>query len=185
MLKEVQDIIKRIELFLANKDNFETVVEEGGLAISVFPRNAENTLYHGYELYLIEKVVQKLGSTLEFKFVKDDEGVERFIVTTDANFNLESAINTINKSLRNSVMETDELSTVFICEKLTKESHGDYSILTGRMNGSWGRYDITKAEILYAVTHDLNISMDENGIFVYKDLIAMNNQLFDESEQTE
>lgn len=182
MLKEVQDVIKRIEAFLAEKENFETVVEQDGLAIRVFPRDAEPSIYHGYELFLMEKVVQKLGHTLDFKLSKDDEGIERFIVTTEANFNLMSYIRSTNDILAASCAQSDELSTIFLCEKLTEDSRGEFTILTGYSNGTWTRCDITKAELLYAATHDLAITQNENGIFWYEDLIAMNNSLFDEIE---
>ncbi len=182
MLKEVQDVITRIEAFLADKENFETVIEQDGLVIRVFPRDAEPSVYHGYELHLMEKVVQKLGHTLDFKLQKDDEGIERFIVTTEANFNLMSYIRSTNDILAASIAQSDELSTVFLCEKLTEDSRGEFTILTGYSNGSWTRCDITKSELLYAATHDLVISQNENGVFWYEDLIAMNNSLFDELE---
>lgn len=182
MLKEVQDVIKRIEAFLADKENFETVVEEDGLAIRIFPRDAESSVYHGYELFLMEKVVQKLDHTLDFKLTKDDEGVEHFIVTTEANFNLMSYIRSTNEILATISARSDELSTVFLCEKLTEDSRGEFTILTGYSNGTWTRCDITKAELLFAATHDLQIRQNENGVFWFEDLIVMNNSLFDEME---
>lgn len=182
MLKEVQDVIKRIEAFLADKDNFETVVEDNYLTIRVFPRNGEPSAYHGYELYLMEKVVATLGHTLDFKLSKDEEGVERFLVTTEANFNLMSYIRKMNDELAEVCRNSDELCTVFVCEKLTEESRGEFTILTGYSNGTWTRCDITKAELLFAATHNIQISPNENGVFWYEDLIQMSNTLFDELE---
>ena len=184
MLKEVQDVIRRIEAFLERNENFETVVDESFLSIQVFPRNGEPTVYHGYELYLMEMVVLKLGNTLDFKLHKDEEGVERFLVTTDANYNIMSAIRSINNALRDEISGSDDLSTVFLCEQLTENSRGEFTILTGYSNGMWSRCDITKAEVLYAVTHNLPITRNDNGIFWFQDLIDMSNLLFDELESS-
>lgn len=185
MLKEVQDVVKRIDAFLAEKENFETVIEEDGLAIRVFPRDAEPSIYHGYELFLMEQVVQKLGNTLDFKLQKDDEGIERFLVTTEANFNLMSYIRQTNEMLAAACTQSDDLSTVFLCEKLTEDSRGEFTILTGYSNGTWTRCDITKAELLYAATHDLPITQNENGVFWYEELITFSHTLFDELEAAE
>jgi hypothetical protein len=179
MLKEVQDVIKRIEAFLADNDNFETVIEDDYLAIRVFARDGDPTIYHGYELFLMEKVVQKLGFTLDFKLDKS-EGFERFLVTTEANFNLMSYINSTNQMLRSH--QDDMINTVYLTEKLSEDSRGEFTILTGFTNGTWTRCDITKAELLFAAVNDLPISTGDTGIFWYADLIAMNNELFDEVE---
>lgn len=179
MLTEVQDIIKRIEAFLTDNDNFETVIEDDYLTIRVFPRDGEPNIYHGYELFLMEKVVQKLGFTLDFKLDKS-EGFERFLVTTDANFNLMSYINSTNQKLRSH--QDDLINTIYLTEKLTDDSRGEFTILTGFTNGTWTRCDITKAELLFAAVYDLKITPDESGIFWYADLIEMNNKFFDEIE---
>lgn len=179
MLQEVQDVIKRIEAFLADNDNFETVIEDDYLAIRVFARDGDPTIYHGYELYLMEKVVQKLGFTLDFKLDKS-EGVDRFLVTTEANFNLMSYINSTNLMLRSH--QDDMVNTVFLTEKLAEDCRGEFTILTGFTNGTWTRCDITKAELLFAAVNDLPITPGETGIFWYADLIAMNNAFFDEVE---
>lgn len=179
MLQEVQDVIKRIEAFLADNDNFETVIEDDYLAIRVFTRDGDPTIYHGYELFLMEKVVQKLGFTLDFKLNKS-EGFERFMVTTEANYNLMSYINSTNLMLRSK--QDDMINTVFLTEKLSENCRGEYTILTGFTNGTWTRYDITKAELLFAAVNELPISTGESGIFWYPDLIEMNNKYFDEIE---
>jgi hypothetical protein len=181
MLNEVQNVIKRIEAFLTDNDNFETVVEDEYLAIRVFPRDGEPAIYHGYELFLMEKVVESLGFTLDFKLAKED-GVDRFMVTTDANYNLMSYINSTNQQLRSH--QDDLVNTVFLTEKLSEDGRGEFSILTGFTNGTWTRCDITKAELLFAAVNNLPISTGENGIFWYADLINLNNKLFDEIEAT-
>lgn len=179
MLKDVQEIIKRIEAFLTDNNNFETVVEDDYLAIRVFPRDGEPTQYHGYELFLMEQVVQKLGATLDFKLAKED-GIDRFLVTTDANFNLMSYIDSTNKMLRSH--QDDIVNTVFLTEKLGEDSRGEFTILTGYTNGTWTRCDITKSELLYAAVNNLQITPAETGIFWYEELIKMNNAFFDEIE---
>ena len=182
MLTEVKAIIAKIEEFLAPNENFETVIEDNGLAIRVFRNDNESSVYHGYELYLMEKVVQKLGHTLDFKLHKDEVGLEYFMVTTDANFNLESYIKRTNDELLKVCVDSDELHTIYICEKLNENARGDFCILTGYSNGTWIRCDITKAELLFAATHQIQVSLNDEGVFWYKDLIEMSNTLFDELE---
>jgi hypothetical protein len=179
MLKEVQDIIHRIENHLAAYESFQTVIEEGGISIRVFDDNGESNVYHGYELYLLEQVVHALDCTLDLKVIKDG-GAERFVVTTDANYNLMSYINSTNIKLRS--FQDDEINTVYLCEKLADESHGNFSILTGYGIGTWSRCDITKSELLYAAVFDLPITQNDSGVFWYNELIEISNKFFDELE---
>jgi len=179
MFKEVQEVVKRIEAYLADNDNFETVVEDDYVAIRVFPRNGDPAIYHGYELHLLEQVFTKLGFTLDFKVIKD-EGFDRFVVTTDATYNLMSYINKTNIALREH--QDDVVLAVTLTEKLSEDCRGEYTILTALTNGTWTRCDITKAELLYAAVNDLPISVGETGVFWYPDLIEMNGKFFDEWE---
>lgn len=182
MLKEVQDLIKRIETFLEGNKNFETVVDEQHISIHVLSRDGESNIYHGYELYLMEKVVSKLNHTLDFKIIKDD-GTERFVVTTDANYNIMSFVNSTNKLMKNVCSDSDDVCTVFLCEKITEDSRGEFSILTGFTHGSWTRCDITKAELLYAAVFNLSITLNEQGFYWFQELIDMSNAFFDEIEK--
>ncbi|SOK58657.1 hypothetical protein [Yersinia phage fHe-Yen9-04] len=177
MLTEVQKIIQRIADTLKDNENFNIEIVDEGVAIQVYSRSGQSTCYHGYELYLMEEVVKSLGSTLEYKIITDN-GEEIFVVTTDANFNLQSYINSTNLKLRS--FSTDTVNTVFIGEKLTDDSRGEFSILTGYTNGTWTRCDITKSELLYAAVNDLSIEPNESGIFWYPVLINMNGVFFDE-----
>ncbi|AQW88903.1 hypothetical protein pEaSNUABM50_00376 [Erwinia phage pEa_SNUABM_50] len=177
MLKEVQDIIQRIADVLKDNNDFSTEIFDEGVGIQVISRNGPANNYHGYELYLMEEVVKSLGHTLDFKIIDGDE-FKRFVVTTDANFNLQSYINSTNLKLRS--LSTDELQVVYICEKLTDDSRGEFSILTAYTNGTWTRCDITKAELLYAAVNNLPIEANENGIYWYPKLIEMNGVFFDE-----
>jgi hypothetical protein len=179
MLTEVQEIINNIEAFLEGNDKFETVKEDHGVSIRVFDKSGESTVYHGYELYLMKEVVKALDCTLDFKVVKDGDQ-DRFVVTTDANYNLVSYINTVNTKLR--YLQDDEINMVYLCEKLADDCRGDFSILTGYTIGTWTRCDITKAELLYAAVNELPITQSEGGVFWFADLIGMNNKFFDELE---
>lgn len=176
MLKEVQNIITRINDILKDNNDFETLIEHNNTVITVHTRDEEPNVYHGYELFLLEKVVNKLGKELIFSIIKGD--TQRFVITTDANYNLSSYINKMNKKLKN--IKHDEIGTVFICEKLSPTSHAEFNVLTCYNDGTWKRYDLSKSELLYAAVFDLELECNESGVFWYKDLIEMNNKFYDE-----
>lgn len=177
MLKEVKDIIQRIADVLKDNDNFSTEIFDEGVGIKVISKDGSTNNYHGYELYLMDEVIKSLNHTLDFEIITDG-AVDRFMVTTDANYNLQSYINSTNLQLRS--FSTDELQTVYICEKLTDDSRGEFCMLTAYTNGTWTRWDISKAELLYAAVNKLHIEANENGIYWYPKLIEMSGELFDE-----
>lgn len=177
MLEDVQNIIRKIKEVIDTRDDFSAEILEFGVSIKIKSEYSQDVVYHGYELHLMDLTTKKLGNSLDFKII-EDAGNPRFVITTDANFNLMSYINTKNNVLRNN--QSDLICVVYISEKLSSDSVGDYSILTGYTNGTWKRYDMAKSEILYAAAHDLEIVQDENGSFWYPELIKINHLYFDE-----
>lgn len=182
MLQEVQELIKKIEDSLNGNPDFETVVSHGGTVITVHPRNGEPTVYHGYELHLLDVVVKHLGNELLFSVIQDGDA-KRFMVTTEASYNLTSYINSTNLSLRE--LQSDEINTVFLCEQVSSDGRGQFTLLTGYTTGVWSRYDLTKSELIYAAVFGLRTELNENGIYWYPELVEMNRSYCDELEAFE
>ncbi len=177
MLSDVKNVITRIATFLKDNENFETVIDDDGLAINVYPRNGKPGSYHGYELYLIDSVVTKLGGELVLR-VNEEEGEHQFTIGTDANYDLVSFVSATNIKLRE--FQSDEINTVYLTEKLCDTGRGEFAVLTGFTDGTWKRCDITKAELLYAAINDMQIARSDDGVFWFPELIEMNNKFFDE-----
>lgn len=182
MLKEVQELISKIEDSLQGNPDFETVLSHNGTVITVYSRDAEPSVYHGYELHLLDIVVKHLGNELLFSVVQDGEQ-KRFMVTTEASYNLTSYINSTNLSLRS--LQSDTINTVFLCEQLSSDGRGQFTVLTGYNTGVWSRYDLTKSELIYAAVFGLKIELNENGIYWYPELVEMNRGYCDELEALE
>lgn len=179
MYQEVRAGIQYIVDFLEDRHNdFSYELSEKGTVIEVFPRNGDAVTYHGYDLYLLNLVTNKLNSKLEYKVVPFD-GYNRFTIQTDAEYNLMSYINKTNHTLHK--FEDDLVHSVYVCTQLTPESQ-PYNILTALSNGNWLRYEFSQAELLYAAVNNLEIAQSETGAFVYPALIELNHKFYDELE---
>lgn len=189
-VQEVQELIKSIEDFLSDKEDYETVLHHSGTVIQVFYKDFDPIAYHGYELVLFKRAFQQLGSDIEFK-ITESEGNKYFTINTSAIYNLESTIASFNKRLQTSpeVLNSDEICSVYLGNSLI-DSQMEYSILTAKFDGTWMRYDITKSELLYALINKMQLTLSAGaggagGAFVFEDMINMHREYFSVLEKLE
>lgn len=176
LLQQVRDIITNITAELDKFGGFEYQVSDAGVDILV-RFNGNQTVYNGYELAMYEESAKIVDPKAKLEFIIDGNG---FHITTKTSYDLSSFIRSVNTADRNEL--PDNVAAVLITDKLDADAQFDFSILTVTLDGAWSRYDFTHAELVFAAVRDIFPSPNENGVFVFAELVQRSREFFDEIE---
>lgn len=173
MLEQIQNLSNQIVEFLSDKEGFSTEVSHKGVQLVVTNPNGSTITYDAYELLLYTLAVRKMGSDIELNINTSENNEKVFAINTNANMDVNAKITEINAEIDHII--GDDIRGVFIGTQLT-DSAMPYSVLTMYKNGTWLRYDLTFAELIYAIVHDFKLEEVE-GAYVYKRLRDLANEV--------
>lgn len=164
MIEEIKKLTQQIVEFIDEHDGFSTEVEQHGVSLTVIAPNGTSVNYDVYELLLYTLSLRKLGGDIELNIETDEEGNEVFRINTSAQLNVQAEIVKVNESFVG--FKHDTIQSVFL-GKQTSQSDYPYCAMTLYKNGNWMRQELVFAEVLYALTHDLKLEL-EDSVFCFK-----------------
>lgn len=173
MIDQIKILTEQITDFLADKDGFSTEVKMHGVSLDVTAPNGETTNYDMYEILLYTLAVRKLGSDIELNINKTENGDQVFAINTGAQMDVVAEINKINQSFVG--FKHDTIQSVFL-GKQTGNSHCPYCVMTTYKNGNWMRQDLVLAEMLYAITHGLELELDDS-VYCFKKIRKLSSDI--------
>ena len=180
MIADIQKLITQIADYLSDKDGFSTEISNEGCVLKVTKPDASEIQYDGYELLLYTLSTRKLGHDIDLNIHDTDEG-KVFSINTDAELDLREYFAQVNLELTD--VEDDAVQSVVLCDQTSSQPH-PYCLMTMFKNGNWLRQDLTMAEILYAATHELKITKDENA-YVFTKLRELAQRIFEELQEAQ
>ena len=164
MIEQINIITDQIKTFLSDKPGFSTNVTMHGVNLEVTAPNGTVTNYDMYEILLYTLAVRKLGSDIELNINTDESGNEVFAINTGAKLDVVAEINKLNQSFVG--FQHDSIQSVFVGMQ-TGGNEYPYCVMTLYKNGKWLRQDLVLAELLYALTHVLELELDDS-VFCFK-----------------
>lgn len=164
LIEQIQTLSNQIAEFLSDKEGFKVEITHHGVGIVVTYPSGDTMDYDVYELLLYTLAVRKLGSDIELKINKDENGNEVFAVNTDAKLDIPAGFTKINESFIG--FKHDSIQSVFIGRQIANTQF-PYTVMTLYKNGNWMRQDLVMAEVLYALTHDLSLELVDSA-FCFK-----------------
>lgn len=176
LLEKVRGIIDAIAAKVDTLEGYEYIVSPAGrIDIQVSNENGQ-TVYNGYELALYEEAAQKIDPNATLQFTADEDG---FHISTRTGFDLTSFIQSVNDDRSNL---PEGVAAVLITDRVDPNADFDYCILTVASNGSWSRYDFSHAELVFVAVHGIVPTANENGVFVFAEMIERSRAFFDTLE---
>lgn len=182
MLEQVRSLIQEIADFVSTQPDFEATVTNHGTQIVVAntkQTDVQPTMFDGYELVLYRLAARGLNSDIEFK-VANGEDTSTFVITSNATHDFTAYIRDLNLKVRSK--QDDVIQGVFLGENPDRSSEYKYSVLTTYTNGTWASFLLSPAELTFAGVTELELTANDNGVFVLAGLVEMSDKYFAELE---
>lgn len=179
MIKEINKLTEQVIEYLKAQEGFSTEILQHGVQLDVTNPEGETKSYDMYEILLYTLATRKVGSDIELNIHTTESGKKVFAINSKANVDVSNEISKLNAKLRN--IKHDTISSVFIGYQVS-DSRYPLCVMTLYKNGNWMRYDLAQAELLYAITHELELELDDST-YVYKKLRSLSQTIQNELKE--
>lgn len=179
MIKEINKLTEQVVEYINAQEGFSTEVLQHGVQLNVTNPDGETKSYDMYEILLYTLATRKVGSDIELNIHTTEGGKKVFAINSKANVDVAEEITKINNKLNS--IKHDTIKSVFLGYQMS-DSHYPLCVMTMYKNGNWMRYDLVQAELLYAITHELELEL-EDSTYVYKKLRSLSQTIQNELKE--